>query len=293
MTKSKYFLAIILQKFGVTRKTKRLTDASYETHLMHDGEEILGAFCWRDVAEIEDLSLEYWNLKGLDRERKELLEKIAEAESHMMEAQAHRTSLFNSVKEGESEIARERAELAGRINSLQEEHDGKMAAVLATKKRHTALKTKLKFLEEEEETEERKSEIKECLNGLADLRETFISQKQELEELKNRIDSRKAELNKIEKKIGEGIRSTEGETNKAYGSISKANREITGYRAKLSAIEEEQDTLFREIGHFLNINANRGDCLKAAKKHRIILTQLRLLFRSIKLNQQLVERLGG
>ena len=68
MTRTRYMIATFLQYFGVGRKVKRLTDAAFETHLMQDGEEILGAYCWKNIENIEELSMEYWNLRRLERE---------------------------------------------------------------------------------------------------------------------------------------------------------------------------------------------------------------------------------
>ncbi|MFT6382553.1 MAG: hypothetical protein ACJAXZ_004055, partial [Akkermansiaceae bacterium] len=63
MTRTRFSIAALLQSFGVIRKTRRLTDSAFEMHLMQDGEELLGSFCWRNLEEIEDLSMEYWNLR--------------------------------------------------------------------------------------------------------------------------------------------------------------------------------------------------------------------------------------
>ena len=75
MTRTRFGFAVIFQTFGLLRKTKRMTDAAFEAHLMQDGEELLGKYCWKNIENIENLSMEYWNIRRLEREQKEIQEK--------------------------------------------------------------------------------------------------------------------------------------------------------------------------------------------------------------------------
>lgn len=289
MTRSRYLLALVLQKFGVTLKTRRLTEASYEAHLMQDGEEILGAFCWREVGEIEELSFEYWTLRGLDRKRKELLEKINRAEARMTEAQERKMAIRRPGQNEDHPPARQRAELAEKLESLREQAKAISARAQQTRKKHEALKVKLRILKEEGSASE--EEVASCRTGLAELRETFSGQKEELDEITQKIASDQSRLRALDERLGKELQLSESEANEAYGAISQANRDITNFQAELSTIEEEQAKLFRDIGHFLNLQSKRSDCQTVCKKHRALLTQLKLLFQSIQLNRALSERL--
>lgn len=289
MTRSRYLIALALQKFGVLRKAKRLNDLAFERHLMADGEELLGAYCWQNTEEIEDLSLEYWRLKDLDREKNKIMASNRQAEAKMAEAQNAKASLVSVIQERQKPSAQRRAQFVEELKNVQYEYDAQVKQALATKKRHQALKVKLKYLQEGSAPQK---EIDECLASLADFRKMFISEKSQIDALKNQIDSCQKNLWELEEKIGEQLRGSEGETNLAYASISEANRDITNYKAQLGTIAEEQQKLFRDVGHFLNLNHRRGDCLKACKGHRVLLTQVRLLRTSIDLNRQLAESIS-
>ena len=99
MTRIRFGFAVIFQSFGLLRKTKRMTDAAFETHLMQDGEELLGKYCWKNIESIEDLSMEYWNIRRLEREQKEIHGKIEEAEKILQEAHERRAEAADRAKD--------------------------------------------------------------------------------------------------------------------------------------------------------------------------------------------------
>ncbi|MGC6459615.1 MAG: hypothetical protein ACON4R_14770 [Akkermansiaceae bacterium] len=288
MTRSRYIVATILRNFGLVRKTKRLTDAAYEMHLMQDGEEILGALCWPKTEAIDDLSLHYWNLRRLGKEKEEIIERLQEAEEILTKAQKQKTDVLVSSNERKSPFAEKKEEYAITLKQLIAEHDSLMNKALATRRRHSAFKMKLQVMKNEPGGND--TAIKECLQNLASLRKTFMEEKEALEEAKGRIAKIRGELGKLEKGTGSTIKRSEARISEAYSRISQANKDITKHRAKLSALQEEQAALYRVVGHFLSLNANRKDCRKACRKHRDILRQVQLLLASIKWNQRLVGR---
>ncbi|MEN8678672.1 MAG: hypothetical protein ABF391_01370, partial [Akkermansiaceae bacterium] len=146
MTQSRYLIASLLQNFGVRRKARRMTDAAFEMHLMQDGEEILGAYCWRNIEHIEELSMEYWNLRRLEREEANLLSKVREAEKTLADAQKQRASYLDRSKGQGEDYLDERNTLLESIEEVNKERDSLMAEAIRTKKKHSALKMKVKVL---------------------------------------------------------------------------------------------------------------------------------------------------
>lgn len=291
MTQSRYLIASLLQNFGVRRKARRMTDAAFEMHLMQDGEEILGAYCWRNIEHIEELSMEYWNLRRLEREEANLLSKVREAEKTLADAQKQRASYLDRSKGQGEDYLDERNTLLESIEEVNKERDSLMAEAIRTKKKHSALKMKVKVLQEEGLDEE--AEIRKGREELASLREIFTADKERLNSLNEKSTHLEGRLDQIQGKINLEVNDSKGEATEAFSRISKANRDITKHKAELGVLQEEQGVLFREVGRFLNVNSKRKDCRKACREHRGILEQTRLLFQSIELNRKLVEKLGG
>lgn len=290
MTKGYYLISSFLQHFGVRRKSKRMTDAAFETHLMQDGEEILGAYCWEKIEHIEELSMQYWSLRRLKRAEKSILSQINDAEKILASAQKQRASeVDHSIELGETFLG-EQATIFESIEELSKDRDLIIAEAAKTKKRHSALKMKVKVLQEEDEAHE-SSEIHEARNELAALRKFFATDKTRLDLIEVKLEQQNDQLNKIKGKIDLASGPLSG-ASEVFSTISQANRDITKHRADLGLVQEEQATLFHEVGRFLNINSMRIDCREACQDHRGIQEQTRLLRQSIDLNQKLVDRLG-
>ena len=267
-----------------------MTDAAFETHLMQDGEEILGAYCWEKIEHIEELSMQYWSLRRLKLGEKSILSQIKDAENILASAQKQRASeVDRSIDLGEAFLD-ERTTILESIKELNNDRDLIIAEAAKTKKRHSALKMKVKVLQEEDEAHE-SSEIHEARNELAALRKFFATDKSRLDLIDAQLEQQNDQLDRNQGKIDLASGPMNG-ASKVFSLISQANRDITKYRADLGLIQEEQAILFHEVGRFLNINFRRIDCREACQDHEGIQEQTRLLRESIDLNQKLVDRLG-
>lgn len=285
MTRTRYLIASLLRAFGVTRKNRRLTDAAYEMHLMQDGEEILGAFCWPQTEPIEDLETAYWNLRRLEKEKQEILSKVRAAEEILGGAHQQKFDAITSGREKESPFNDRIVTLNTKIKELTIDHDACMSRALAIKKRHEAFKMKLQVLQSEPGNHE--PEIQECVKKLASLRQDFTDEKQALASLRERIAATKEKLKNFRERASKSLQGSNAKTSEAYARISEANKDISNHRAKLALIEDEQAVLYREVGHFLNLNARRRDCQNACRQHRAILSQVQLLLASVRRNRAL------
>ena len=287
MTRSRYAVAAFFQSFGITRNNKRLADAAFELHLMQDGEQLLGAACWSKTEEIEEISMEYWNLRRMERQEKELLEKLSGAENTLHEAQINRAEMLDRSKGAGEELLGQRDEIFAKIEDLSDEREEILANAKTIKRRHAALKMKAEVLREEDNDT---SKLTECSIGLAALKDEFAQSKSDLDEVEARISTEEDILAELQDKIKIKTNGSKGESAKSFSRISKANRDITAFRSELGLLNEEQAKIFREIGRFLNLNAKRHDCRDACKGYRGLLEQTRLLYNSVQMNRKLANR---
>ncbi len=288
MTRFRYGFAVLLQSFGLVRKNKRMTEAAYELHLMQDGEDLLGNLCWRKVEHIEELSMQYWNLRKLEREQAEFVEKIEQAEITLQGAQNLRADAADRSKGAGQELVEERESLFDVIDKMNQQRNEIMIEAELVKRRYEALRMKAKVLKEEgsEQTEQFQTTRKELIT----LKETFVETREKLKSVDANIAEKDRETEAIQAQIDEKIKGTKGEAAETFSLISKANRDISSHKAQLGLLLEEQSRLFREVGHFLNMNSQRKDCREATRGHRGILEQVRVLRKSINWNRALVER---
>ncbi len=289
MTRSRYSFAVIMQSFGLLRKNKRMTDAAFETHLMQDGEELLGKYCRKNIEEIEDLSMEYWNIRRLEREQKAIQEKIDEAERILDEAHQRRAEAADRSKDIGQELHERREQLFSSLDNLNIERDDIITEAQGVKRKYEAFHMKTRVLKEEgqEDTEQ----YRECRETLLKLKDNFNIFKETLMEVEGRIDAQQDTLNQLQEQIDTKLQDTRDETSESYAQISRANKDITKYQAELGLLQEEGNTLCRDIGRYLNLNHKDPACRKAYAKHNGLVEQLKILRDSVAWNRKLVERI--
>lgn len=288
MTRFRYTLASIIQSFGLHRKLKRMTDAAYELHLMQEGEEFLGALCWPKVEEIEDISMEYWNIRKIERTRAELGEQVQNSNRALHDAHTKRAAIADKSKDIGHELFNDREQLFEILESLNNERDSIMADAQQVKRRFEALKTKATVLKNEGDT----SSVSYTKNRaqLEQLKEDFQSFKKKLKKIDEKIDIDQKKLANLQSSIDDKLKGNKDEASEIFGQISAANRDITAFKAKLGLLDEEHANLCREVGRYLNLNAHLSECQTACREHLGILEQVSLLRRSIQWNRALADK---
>lgn len=288
MTHFSYTLAAIIQSFGIHRKLKRMTDAAYELHLMQEGEEFLGALCWPKVENIEEISMEYWNIRKIDRKRAELETKIKESNVILHEAHKKRAAVADRSKDIGQELFNERERAFELLETLNVERDTIMGKAQQVKRRFEALKTKASVLKAEGDTVSQS--FIDNRDHLVSLKLQFIDFKADLERIDENIDSQQERLSELQSDIDDKLKGNKDEASETFGRISAANRNITAYKAEMGLLVEEHARLCREVGRYLNLNARLPECQTACDGHLGLLEQIRLLRRSIQWNKALAER---
>ncbi|MGC6427333.1 MAG: hypothetical protein ACON5H_10110 [Akkermansiaceae bacterium] len=291
MTRFRYTLASILQSFGFDRKLKRMTDAAYELHLMQEGEEYLGALCWPKVENIENISMEYWNIRKIERQCKELETQIKEANVVLHEAHLKRAAVADRSKDIGQELFNERERLFELLEHLNLERDKTLSNAQQIKRSFEALKTKASVLRDEGAVASQT--YTQNRDQLSALKAQFKKLKKEITQTDEKIDSKQAKLSKLQSDIDDKLKGNKDKAVETFGQISAANRNITAYKAEMGLLAEEQARLFREVGRYLNLNASLPECLKACAGHLGLLEQIRLLRNSIQWNKTLTERAGS
>ena len=94
MTRFRYFVWRLGQTFGISMAGRHASHAASELHLLREAEEILGRLCWEDIEEVEELSVEYWNLRKLDKAYNELDRRIDSASTTLQQSHDERANLL-------------------------------------------------------------------------------------------------------------------------------------------------------------------------------------------------------
>lgn len=286
MTPSKYFLARVAQAFGIHRKNKRMSDAAGEMHLLREAETHLGLEVWEKLANVEELSVEYWNLRKLAKEHAVLQEKLQESEARLAEAHEERSTLLNVRSEPQQELAERRAAAIAELEAIARRRDQVVARAREVRRSYDGLKMKLEVLSKEPDGND--SEITTSKSRLEELKAAFTGLKDERATIATETEQAEARLAQLDLDLNDQKKQQREQASGAFQVIGEANREISAQRAELGLLETRMRQLYAEIGrHMSRLPAGHPTAQEALKQQRGLVEIMHALRRSIAMNHRL------
>lgn len=284
MTPTRYILARFAQAFGVNRRQRRMAEAASEMHLLREAEQVLGQSVWERVEEVEELGVEYWNLRKLMKERDEIREKLDQCEAVLADAHEQRSTLLGAKSDSQQDLEIERATLLAELEKLSRERDSVIQQAREIRRIYDGLKMKLEVLQREgsgdavEKTKARMLELKVRFTELKHARDTVAAS----------IAEGDAKVDALDTELTEEKQKHRAEASVAFQQIGQANRDISAHKAQLGLIDTQMRQLFSEIGRHVSRNAFVNEqCRSAAKGHIPMIDVMRALRRSVAMNHRL------
>jgi DNA repair exonuclease SbcCD ATPase subunit len=289
MTRTRYFIARVAQAFGFNRRNVRMSEAATEMHLLREAEAVLGATIWKNVEPIESLSVEYWNLRKLIKEREEVRQKIKECMEKVEASHRERAEMLSMAPEGSEELLQKRVELLARLEQNARERDTLVAEAREVRRAHVGLKMKLEvLLQETTGTSEQSDEVEKVKRQLTDLRDRFAHLKEERIRIGHLIEQGDNQIDEVDAKIQEHRQARRAQASDSFQVIGDINKQLSSYRAESALLDTRMRQLHAEIGRYISRHAlHQTDCAKAAAEQRGLVDVMRALRRSIALNHRL------
>ena len=289
MTSSRYLVARVAQAFGYVRRAQRMADAASEMHLLREAEAQLGAAIWEKVENIESLSVEYWNLRKLVKERDDVRNRLAECQEKLNKAHQERAEILNNVPEINQELFEKRVALLTELEQLAHQRDQVVADAREVRRSYVGLKMKLEVLTNEADGATVNAvEIEKVKARLVELREKFTTLKEERIRIGLLIDQGDLKVDEVDEKLKEEKRGRRLQASEAFHAIGEGNKEVSILRAESGLIDTQMRQLFAEIGRYVSRNTRRDTaCAAAATSHQGLVDVMRALRRSVALNHRL------
>lgn len=286
MTPSKFLIARVAQAFGIHRKSRRMSDAANEMHLLRDAETVLGAAIWERVEHIEELSVEYWNLRRLVKERAEVRAKVELCHQRLEAAHEERASLLNAKPEPQHDLQADRERVMAKLESLARQRDEVVRRAREVRRAYEGMKMKLEVLGRE--NSEDHPDLVGVREKLEEFKARFNDLKLQRASVAKELEEGDAELDELDRKLGEFRLERRNQASEAFQIIGKANREISSRRAELGLIETQISQLYSEVGRYVSRNRGRNPaCAEAAKGHDALVGIMRSLRASVSMNHRL------
>lgn len=286
MTPTRYFLARMALAFGISRKQRRMAEAASETHLLREAEQLLGQRIWNRVEAVEELGIEYWNLRRLMTEKTSIHEKLKEAEDMLFEAHDQRASLLSDKSSAQADLNIERTELLNELDALARERDAIVSQARALRRLYDGMKTKLEVLKSESREDEQTTATTRA--RMSELRSQFEGLKVDRDAIAAKITERNEILDQVDEKLDNEQTKHRSEAAAAFQMIGEANRRISSFKSELGLLDTQMNQLYGEIGRHVSRNTKvNPHCREATGEFSSMVDVMSALRRSINLNHRL------
>ncbi len=290
MTPTRYFFSRAVQPFGLVRRNQRMAEAATEMRLLREAEAHLGHLVWERVSEVEDLSVEYWNLRRLMEQRKSILEKLNESEAQLHQAHEQRVNLLSTPADATAdEFSAERDEVLEKLKTLARRRDEVIAIARSVRRTYEGLQMKKEVLSKEAASSPEPGEdLAKVKARLAELKMRFEELKEERIQIGKEIDELDVRLDALDERLNSRRKAHRMEASEAFVVIGKTNKELSTLRAELGLLESKMRLLQTDIGRHISRQTGADPaCAAAAREFRGLIAIMKALRRSIALNHRL------
>ncbi len=287
MTPGSYFTALIAKSFGLNRRNKRLTEASNEMGLLRESEYHLGLRVWQDIEDIEELSVEYWNLRKLNKEMEASRERQISLNQDLVELHEKRSQILSEVSHEQSDLEDFRDKLMDRMQELTSERDSIIRKARDLRRAHEGFLAKIEVLKEKPDGEH---EVAAVEAQIQEVKSTFRDLRKQRQEIANLIMRGDNELDELDAKLKAIQEEKKQRAAVVFNLMGEVNRELSAIRSSAGAIEVNIRQLLSEIGRYISrYDQQDPKCGEVARKEKILVGVMRMLRISISLNHKLAD----
>jgi chromosome segregation ATPase len=285
MTSTKYLVCLVAQAFGYRQKNIRIADAAEEMHLLKEAESHLGKTLWENVEGIEALSLEYWNLRKLIKERKRVTGELEILQQQLTETHQERASFLKMSNEPYQELLDERQTILNSLEELAKQRNLIVAKARTIRRAHDGTKTKEEVLTKEGISDEK--DFTAITQKIAELKVQFAELKAERQKVAAKITEGDVKIDTIDTEIQKRKKERRAQASEVFQLIGDANQSISSLHAELGVIDTQMSQLYTEIGKFISRNSSNAECRKASKELQWLIDVMSALRKSILFNLKL------
>lgn len=287
MTPASYYFALIAKSFGLDRRNKRLLEASSEMGLLREAEYQLGLRLWEKIEPIEELSVEYWNLRKHMKGLKEMRAKMESLNEKVTDLHRQRADILNLVSPEQLEVEMQRSQLLLEMERLANERDMVVRRAKELRRVHEGLQTKMEVLKRDEHPD---AEINSVENAINDLKDEFRELKQRRQELAAALQEGDRAIDENDAKLADFKQLKRDEAAVIFQEMGVVNRELSQMRSEIGNIEEQVRLLQSEVGRYISRYTKRNPmCYQVAKSERTMVEVMRMLRISIAMNHKLAD----
>ncbi len=291
MTSFGFFLHRLAWQFGLRGERARWSAVTRETQFLSEAQDLLGRLAWKQTAELEDLTGEYWQLKDLDSQQEKLrvtseqmLERIDDLKERLNGIEDKYEEQIDELREHKSVVMETAAAISSEMDEIREDDS-------ETREKYGSLKLKMEVLRRQmgQDLSQEMEKTQKAMDALKVIYEAN----------KVLIEAKEAEVHKVETSVQgvDGAIAKKREEMKAESSdlvteISQLSKRVAETSARIGTFETAKSELSFKIGVYLSDHADsREPAIRAAlNDFRPLISKILDLRKSISYNQRLARR---
>jgi chromosome segregation ATPase len=283
-----FLLSNLGKKLGMRRPAAWRASINREHHLVKTTEQALGEQAWQEIEEIEELTIEYWEIKDIENQQAELEKRNRTLEA---EIEIFRNQREEITKRINKKLERKRDELIDKTSTVdsiateteQAEHEKRVI-----EKRFEALKLKRKILMEQDGTPEESQAIYDTLKELkvehTEKKRSLAAPIRASKEAEQAVAATNGEINALQDSIRE-------ETADVTEEFNQLSRRVAQNRSRIGALELTKGRALVRIGRYLGLHQDDPipETQAVCSNHRDLVSRIVRLRRSINFHRRLAE----
>ncbi|MEM7146493.1 MAG: hypothetical protein AAF591_15260 [Verrucomicrobiota bacterium] len=281
-----FLLSSLGKQLGIRRRAAWRTAINREHHLLKSAEQSLGEQAWKEVENIEELAIEYWEIKDIENQQLELEKRNRSLEEEVETSRIERESITGQIDESLEQKRGELIDKNSALDAITSEIEQLQHEKRVIEKRFEALKLKRKVLIEQDENAPEAQTIYESLKSL---KEEHIAKKQALADRKRDSIDAESEITNFNAELNDLQESVRQKTAGVTEDFNQLSRRVAQNRARIGALELTKNRAFVRIGRHLGLNrdAGGGELQIVCRNHRSMVSRIIRLRRSISFHRRL------
>jgi chromosome segregation ATPase len=287
MTPTAYFIAIIAKSFGYERRSKRMLEASAEMGLLREAELQLGMRIWERIEPVEELAVEYWNLRKLSKDLLQYQTTMDDLNKSLQDLHTERSAILNHVSEEQTQIEQQRVDLLLSLETLANEKDEIVRRAKDIRRSHEGLLTKIEVIQRDALHEE---EITIANKTIEQLKEEFKELKIRRQQVAQELEDGDRTVDELDSKLNAFRQEKRDLAAIVFQKTGEINRLLSINRGEVGILETQIRLLQSEIGRYVSRYSKRNPaCAKIITGEQTMVEVMRMLRMSISMNHKLAD----
>jgi chromosome segregation ATPase len=287
MTPTTYYIALIAKSFGYERRAKRLADASSEMALLREAEFQLGKLLWEKIEPVEELSVEYWNLRKYVKELHEKRDTMSRLNEKLAALHDERAGILNEASPDQENLETKRSDLLLNLEKLANQRDQLVRRAKEIRRAHEGYLTKIEVLARDGQ---KKNEIDKVKSEISALKEEFRNLKEQRAQLAEQLEDGDRIVDEIDQQLIAVRQVKRDRAAVVFQEMGIINRELSNIRSDIGNIEGQIRHLQAEVGRYISRYHKRNPaCETIARSERTMVEVMRMLRFSISMNHKLAD----